>query len=296
MAEHAVLMDQQEQLAREVAHERLVKRLRKVSDGPAKETLMGRYTTKNNQVEPVVQVEERHLDRCSNCNVEYKRNFQTSMLKCTKCHVVIQCLHFMSRDHDNQLPRPASKAMPRKSKPERHAKSTLYRSYLMQLHEGTRDPPREVMSILTRDSMRRHLYDNDTMCKKYVVDALRGKSDTGVNYADYTYMTSRIIRTMEGHADIPRLSGELIDRLVDRYEKIMSIYFELNEGRKPKTPALAACTVAFLQLEGEHDLIRKMRYNKGRDTMLKSERTIRDLCARAQERHPSQNWRVRRMV
>lgn len=295
LASNAVLVERQDLLAQDAAHKRIVKKLKKVGDGPEREMLMNRYTSSNHRVEPVEPIQERNLDECPKCRVEFRRDHLTSMLKCKECFMVIQCLHFMSRDHDNQLPRPASKAMPTKPKPERQGRATLYRTYLMQFHEDTPDPPREVMSTLMCDHMRHHIYGSDTLCKKRIVEALRGKSATGINYTDYTYMTTRIMFMMRGEK-VPTMSRDLIDRLVDRYEKLMAIYFEINKGRKPKTPAHAACTKFALLMEQEYELAKCMRYSKGRDTMLKSELTIRDLCARAQQRHPHQNWMVPRMV
>ena len=159
-------------------------------------------------------------DLCTECGTELITLSQESMNICpnTDCGASEHLIYCTSDFIQNT-----------ETKNSQYERGPLYRKYLSQFHEHTLDPPKEVINVVYKHLSRVHMMLSTRVKPTPIAQILRQE-----NLQKWAPMAFRIAK-MINQEPIVKLSTEMIDRLVAKFDKINSVFNQTKCKTRKKT-------------------------------------------------------------
>lgn len=214
-------------------------------------------------------------DTCTFCNTEYVTLTQESVNMCPKCgnseHVIYCNSDFIQNEDFKNNP---------------YERGPLYRKYLMQFHESIPDLPDDVINIVYRNLSKVHIMLSSRVKPTPICQILRQEG-----LQKWAPMAVRIAKIINCEP-IVKLSSELIDRLVLRFNKIAQAFSLTKKKERKKIMNFEFLTKQFLIMENRPDLSEWYNLHKTR-TVLFSADTRFEKCCKAMK-NDELNWNISR--
>ena len=200
-------------------------------------------------------------DICKKCNVDFINLSEESMNICPSCghnehHLFCKSDFIESEDGRKQT----------------YERSPLYRKYLMQFHEDAIDPPTDVLEKIYKQLSKIHIMLPSKVKPTPIIQILR---DEGLT--KWVPFSIRIVKKIN-QEPIAKLSDELIDRLVLRFQKITKAFtFTKNKNRK-KILNFEFLTKQFLLMENRADISEWFGVHKTRQVLFNADKRLQECC------------------
>lgn len=167
-------------------------------------------------------------------------------------------------------------------------RAPLYRKFLMQFHVNTPPPPEGVISKLYYHLNKVHIMLPVKIKPTPICQILRSEG-----LQKWCYMAIRISKIMNREQTVV-LSDLLIERLLDRFEKISSIYHGLKSADRKKILNFEYLTRQFLILEHRMSDALLFNLHKTRTVLMNADETFRKCCKSLLTTDTGHNWNFRR--
>ena len=201
-------------------------------------------------------------DTCPKCNHQFQQFTRESQLICPnpKC------------GHHEQLLYCAGDFIQFENKPSKYERGPLYRKYLMQFCDSVAPPPPAVIATIMRCLSKVHIMLPSKTKPTPITQILRQQG-----LQKWTHMAVRISRMIKGE-HIPLMSIDLIDRLVQRFNKITEAFALTKRTSRKKILNFEFLTKQFLLMEGRADLSSDYHLHKTRAVLGQAEERLENCC------------------
>lgn len=173
---------------------------------------------------------------CPSCNTHLVTKTQESVLSCPKCGHTEYVIQSNTEYSDGG------------EKHNHYERGPLYQKYLMQFHEDAPDPPQEVIDTVYRHLSKVHIMLSTKVKPTPIAQILRDEKLQ--QWAQFSVRIAKYINS----EPIPSLSGELIGRLVSRFNKITQAFAITKMKKRKKIMNFEFLTKQFLFMENRPDL------------------------------------------
>jgi hypothetical protein len=209
---------------------------------------------------------------CSKCHCLYTFDHVTHMNVCTSCGISERVLFVMEDQSQDLLVGKNPVAVIEKSKNNNTSKkstsvyhrSPLYKRYLQQFSSTAPPIPLEIMKTLYQYLSNIHL-QNSVRCRPTPVATVLRSS----GFSKWSN-SSVIISKMFNGEPVPKMSDDLINRLVHRFVIIFRAANLTETSDKQKIPSFEFLTHILLHIEGEQRLAKSFKTHKTRSILLKT--------------------------
>lgn len=212
-------------------------------------------------------------DICPTCNTEYVMAATESKMICPSCGDTDNLVHSNTEFVDE--------AEPTKPAPE-YERGPVYRKYLMQYHEDAPSPPPEVINIVYKHLSKVHIMLSTKVRPTPITQILR--EEKLQKWTPYAAVIAKHIN----NEHIVKLSQDLIDRLVERFNKLLKYSMD-----RKKSMNFEFLTRNFLSLEGRPEY-QYFACHKTRDVLNHADQRLRDYSKELETLDDLSNWRVAR--
>ena len=215
-------------------------------------------------------------ETCKACRKEFLFNVRESMLVCPGCGAA-NTLIYCKTDYNENV----------EQNKNPYERSPLYRKYLMQFHEDANPVPPDVINAVYKHLSKVHIMLTSKVKPTPIAQILR---EEGLQ--KWTPFAVRITKIINKE-HIVALPQDLIDRLVERFDKISQAFTSCKAKERKKIMNFEFLTKQFLHMEQRHDLAEWFCCHKTRKVLQQAD--VRLLkCSRELDSTDTVNWDVTR--
>lgn len=197
-------------------------------------------------------------DACSSCGQPYVFKSQESMMVCDRCG---NACYVMDSTNDYVDKKPV--------KTSSYTRAPNYKKYLLQFHEKTQDPPQEVINTILTHLNKVHVM---LPCKYKCTPIAQILRDQKMH--KWSHHAVRISKIITGQP-VVKLSDEVIERLLYRFNRMMNAFHHSNGNKKKKKIMnFEFLTKQFLYMENLGHLAACFENHKTREVLIDADRRL----------------------
>jgi len=235
-------------------------------------------------------------DRCTECDDDLKYHEEESVMVCPRCnrsyaHLQLSTDHvdvdYIGQDTNSNHTRstPTGGVDKMSTTNTAYAKPNLYRKFLMQFSDSVPTPPDAVIEVILREMSKVHLH-HSSKAQPTPIGAILRKC----KMKQWAWMSVRIAMMIKMRPDetVPVFCQTLIDRIIARFEKLVTALQRTRCRNRQKVFNFRFLTKVFLVMEGEYALSELFENHKTRAVQLREDRRMTAGC-RILEREMKEN-------
>lgn len=216
-------------------------------------------------------------ETCTLCNKDYVYIADECLLTCPGCGGTETVLS----DFD------ANTVVVADTKNTPYERGPLYTKYLMQFYEHAPTPPPEVINIVYKHLSRVHVMLSTKVKPTPIAQILRNEK-----LQKWTSFAVRIAK-MINQEPVITLTQSLIDRLVDRFNKVATTFATTKTLNRKKIMNFEFLTKQFLHMEQRPDLADWFACHKTRSVLKQADNRLLH-CSKILREKDNLNWHVAR--